>query len=118
MCERDSGILSFYLVLPFRTGSSRASLSDPSILSRSVTVTVVVSSRFTGALTHARPLARAPSLQIVVSEVRPRGLASKWWQFAAGDKGDKGDTVVAQAWYQLPPTSHVPLPPAAPPTTP
>lgn len=41
-------------------------------------------------------------MQIVVSEVRPRGLASKWWQFAAGDKGDKGDTVVAQAWYQLP----------------
>lgn len=38
-------------------------------------------------------------MQIVVSEVRPRGLASKWWQFAAGDKGDKGDTVVAQAWY-------------------
>lgn len=55
----------------------------------------------------------APSLQIVVSEVRPRGLASKWWQFAAGDKGDKGDTVVAQAWYQAPPfpsTSHA-LPP-------
>ncbi|KAG5318103.1 SETMR methyltransferase, partial [Pseudoatta argentina] len=49
----------------------------------------------------------APSLQIVVSEVRPRGLASKWWQFAAGDKGDKGDTVVAQAWYQLSPTSRV-----------
>ena len=35
------------------------------------------------------------ALQIVVSEARLRGLASKWRQFAAGDKGDKGDTVVA-----------------------
>lgn len=60
MCARF-GVLSFHLVLPFRTGSSRARprARDPSILSRSVTVTVVVSPRFTGALTHARSCARA-----------------------------------------------------------
>lgn len=52
-----------------------------------------------------RPELDAPTyaaLQIVVSGARLRGgkegrggLASKWRQFAAGDKGDKGDTVVA-----------------------
>ena len=98
-------------LFPFRFCSLSLSLSrrplSPRVpfsyfsFSRSISVTVV-SSRF-----HQCSHSCAPSLQIVVSEVRPRGLASKWWQFAAGDKGDKGDTVVAQAWYQLSPTSRV-----------
>jgi len=93
-------VLSLSLSLSCHPLSSRIPFSYFSF-SRSISVTVV-SSRF-----HQCSHSCAPSLQIVVSEVRPRGLASKWWQFAAGDKGDKGDTVVAQAWYQLSPTSRV-----------
>lgn len=40
-------------------------------------------------------MAHAPCPAVPLQIVRPRGLASKWRQFAAGDKGDKGDMAVA-----------------------